>query len=175
VERWTPPGDLLDVGTGHGDALDIAVERGWKAVGVEPIPAAQAVARANGHVVHLGRLQDLDLPPKSFDVVSASHVLEHLIDPVGFLRSLTRLTRRNGTVLVEVPNWSHSSRRRMGDQWDQLCPGEHVSFFTARTLKRTFRQAGLNAAVRSTTVVTHTPLADAALRGFALIAMAKVL
>ena len=44
------------------------------------------------------------LPAHSFDVVRASHVLEHVPEPASFLSELRRLVKPGGVVQIVVPN-----------------------------------------------------------------------
>ena len=174
IERAVPVGTLLDVGCGSGEALDVAAERGWTAVGVEPIKASAERARARGHDVRVGTVDGADLPRGGFDAVVASHVLEHVPNPVQFLQALAKQARPGGVLAVEVPNWLHRIRRKAGADWDQLCPLEHVTHFTPGTLRRTMRRAGLRARSTTVTVVRSSPVIDRLGRGFAVLAVATV-
>jgi SAM-dependent methyltransferase len=42
---------------------------------------------------------------KSFDLVSAIHVLEHVPNPLKFLQSMSKLIKKGGYLVVEVPTW----------------------------------------------------------------------
>jgi 2-polyprenyl-3-methyl-5-hydroxy-6-metoxy-1,4-benzoquinol methylase len=136
-------GALLDVGSGTGEVLLAATRRGWWAEGVEPERTAAAMARDRGLRVTIGKLEDSGLPERSFDVVSAFHVLEHIADSRSFLGTMARWARPGGFVAIEVPNFASVQRRRLGEQWSGLRPREHLVHFTPSTLKRTFRAAGL--------------------------------
>ncbi|MEO9119878.1 MAG: class I SAM-dependent methyltransferase [Solirubrobacteraceae bacterium] len=153
VERATRarrPGDWLDVGAGTGELLAGARERGWRVQGVEPERTAAAASRARGLAVAQAELEAAGLPERSFDVVSAFHVLEHIPDSRAFLRSLARWVRPGGHVVIEVPNFAAYQRGRLGPLWPGLRPGEHLVHFTPRTLAATVRAAGLSpVAVRS--------------------------
>jgi hypothetical protein len=83
------------------------------------------------------------LPERSYDVVSAFHVLEHVPDARAFLRTLSRWVRPNGFVTIEVPNFNSTQRRRMGNDWPHLRPHEHLTHFTPQTLTRAVDGAGL--------------------------------
>ena len=143
LERVLPRGSVLDVGCGTGETLEAFAERGWDAVGVEPVPDAAAFAAARGVRVVNALLEDAGLPERAYDVVSAMHVLEHLADSVAFLRLLARRARPGGHVVVEVPNFASRARLHHADQWVYLCPMEHVVHFTPASLRRAFVEAGL--------------------------------
>jgi SAM-dependent methyltransferase len=143
-------GTLLDVGSGTGEVLLAARERGWRGQGVEPERTAAAMARERGLEVTVARLEESGLPERSFDVVSAFHVLEHMPDSREFLRGLARRARPGGYVVVEVPNWESMQRRRRRERWEGLRPREHLVHFAPQTLRSTMRSAGITpVAVRS--------------------------
>jgi len=144
-------GSLLDVGCGAGEVLHAAVDRGWTAVGCEPVAESAAIARQRGLDVRTALLEESDIPPRSFDVVSAVHVLEHMTDGTGFLRSIGRWARPGGHVMIEVPNWRSVHRRAKGAQWPGLRPLEHIAHYGPRTLAGTMRRAGLAAVTVRTT------------------------
>ncbi len=141
--RATPPGRLLDVGCGTGEFLAAAADGGWTATGVEPVDASAAIARSHGLAVTTGL--STDLPPDALgnDVVSACHVLEHMLDPVAFLRELARCGQPGGTVLVESPNYRSMARRSAGAGWRHLRAFEHVLHLEPATMRTVFDRAGL--------------------------------
>jgi 2-polyprenyl-3-methyl-5-hydroxy-6-metoxy-1,4-benzoquinol methylase len=136
-------GSLLDVGCGSGEVLRVAARRGWQGIGVEPVAESAAMARERGLDVRTTTLEASGLPERSFDVVSAFHVLEHMTDGVGFLRTLARWARPGGLVVIEVPNWHSFHRRNNGPHWPGLRPLEHVAHYEPKTLAATLRRAGL--------------------------------
>jgi 2-polyprenyl-3-methyl-5-hydroxy-6-metoxy-1,4-benzoquinol methylase len=136
-------GKLLDIGSGTGEVLLAAHQRGWSEQGVEPERTAAAMARDRGVNVNVSLLEQSGLPERSFDVVSAFHVLEHQPDSREFLATMARWARPGGFVTIEVPNWASVQRRRLREQWPHLRPREHLVHFTPETLARTFRAAGI--------------------------------
>jgi len=144
AERVTGAGgSILDVGCGTGDVLKAAAERGWRAVGVEPVEESADAAVARGLEVHCAMLQDSGLPEGSFDLVTAYHVLEHMADSTGFLRLISRWAKPGGHVLVEVPNFRSVHRVAGGEAWIGLRPLEHIGHYTPKTLRATMARAGL--------------------------------
>jgi SAM-dependent methyltransferase len=147
IERVTGgPGSLLDIGCGTGEVLMAARERGWNVQGVEPERTGAQMAIDRGLPVAVAKLEESQLPERSWDVVSAFHVLEHVPDVRGFLRMMARWVRPGGHVAVEVPNFGSLHARRWRDVWIQyhLRPLEHLTHFTPDTLERTLRSSGLD-------------------------------
>ncbi len=137
--------DLLDVGCGNGRYLAQMRTLGWDATGVEVDPTAAAQARAaHGVTVHTGTLFDVKFPPDSFDVVTISHVIEHVDDPPGLLRECFRILRPGGRVVMTTPNILSLGHRWFGSAWRGLEPPRHLILFSPRTLAQIARRAGFH-------------------------------
>lgn len=135
--------DLLDVGCGNGRYLAQMRILGWEVTGVEVDPAAADRARAAfGLTVHTGTLFDGEFPPESFDVVTISHVIEHVDDPLGLLRECCRVLRPGGRVVITTPNSASLGHRWFGAVWRGLEPPRHLTIFSPRALDQIVRQAG---------------------------------
>jgi 2-polyprenyl-3-methyl-5-hydroxy-6-metoxy-1,4-benzoquinol methylase len=139
----TRAGSLLDVGSGTGEVLLAAQRRAWRVHGVEPERTAAEMARDRGLDVTVARLEESGLPERSFDVVTAFHVLEHIPDSRAFLRTMRRWARPGGFVAIEVPNFRSVQRRRLREHWSGLRPREHLVHYTPDTLARTLRAVGI--------------------------------
>lgn len=78
-----------------------------------------------------------DLP--KFDVVTFFEVLEHLDDPLDFMRRAAGLLKPGGRIIMSVP-----SRERMwSDSYHWDFPPHHISRWNAGALKRLAEKAGL--------------------------------
>jgi SAM-dependent methyltransferase len=136
-------GSLLDVGCGSGEVLMVARDRGWATAGAEPVAQSAEIARERGLDVRTALLQDSGLPERSWDVVTAFHVLEHITEGVDFLRDVSRWAKPGGLVVIELPNWGSHDRLRKGADWPGVRPLEHVAHYSPDTLRRTMERAGL--------------------------------
>jgi 2-polyprenyl-3-methyl-5-hydroxy-6-metoxy-1,4-benzoquinol methylase len=142
-------GRLLDVGCGMGFFLERASAAGWECWGCEPSPAWAAIAerRLGRGRVFRGPLEQMPSEDRRFDLVTAWDVLEHIFDPVPFLRRTAALLAPGGRVFLRTPNLTYAlpvyrARRRLGHA-SELGPMNHVVYFTATTLRRALRAAGL--------------------------------
>lgn len=96
---------VLEIGCGTGRVLERLVEvcRGGEVVGLELYPEAAMVARkrAKCRVV----VGDISTPPDigQFDIIAMFDVLEHLHNDGEILRSLSRLFKQGGRLVLTVP------------------------------------------------------------------------
>jgi 2-polyprenyl-3-methyl-5-hydroxy-6-metoxy-1,4-benzoquinol methylase len=131
---------LLDVGSATGAFLTRARSRGWNVLGVEISDAAREIAAGKS----IASVPSLDEAGRSapFAVVTLHHVVEHLEDPIGFLRVLGGLLPSDGRLVIEVPNFGSWDRRAAGTGWVDLRPSQHLWQFTPSTLNRLLEAAG---------------------------------
>ena len=148
-------GTLLDVGAATGAFLAEAAAAGFAVAGVEPSAWAAEVARARGLDVCTGTVEALGDAAGRFDVVTSFDVVEHLVDPVEGVRTLSRHARPGGLVAVTVPDFGGWWARCSGARWPFVTPKEHLHYFTRRTLRALLTAAGLR--VREVSLAT-TPL-----------------
>src|SRR5262249_12999095 len=145
VRRERAAGRLLDVGCATGAFLRCAADAGWEVVGVEPAAALSAGAREvlAGRGEGIGAtLQDARLPPASFDAGTLWDVLEHVPDPVAFLRTGAALLKPGGHLYANVPDLDSLQARVLRGRWPLLLP-EHLTYFSRRSLRRCGQRAAL--------------------------------
>lgn len=112
VERFRQIKDLLrsgdavlDVGSGGGEFVYALRKLGYDARGIEPNEGYGLYAQKElGLPIQIGFVQHIELPEKSFNVITLSHVLEHLDDPLMTLMKVREWLRPEGYLVVEVPN-----------------------------------------------------------------------
>jgi 2-polyprenyl-3-methyl-5-hydroxy-6-metoxy-1,4-benzoquinol methylase len=140
---------LLDVGCGNGNFLALAQAAGWVVEGVDFDPLAVAAARKQGLNVHIGGLEQVAQEAGGYDWISCSHVIEHVHDPVQWLRDMYALLRPGGTLWLQTPNiesWGHS---HFGPYWRGLEPPRHLVIFSLNGLCDKLKALGF-------TIKTHS-------------------
>ena len=102
-------------------------------VGIEPGEAYREYAHGRGLKVYEDLNQVNSADGKRFDLVSMIHVLEHISDPVDYLRALReRILSKSARLLVEVPNlFAH-------DCFEVA----HLTSFSRKTLTQVLEKAG---------------------------------
>jgi 2-polyprenyl-3-methyl-5-hydroxy-6-metoxy-1,4-benzoquinol methylase len=104
VETLVNKGRALNVGA-VGSASKVLQDRGWQLDVVEVSRYAAETAQGQwGLNVTIGRIEDVDFPPGSFDFVKLGHVIEHLVDPALVLRRLNTFLKNDGLILIDTDN-----------------------------------------------------------------------
>ncbi len=133
-------GDLLEVGAGLGYLLSEAADYFETVSGVEMSAGARAkAARLSGAALY----ESLDaLELQTFDCIIATHVIEHIYDPVGFTTRLKQHLTPGGTLVLAAPHMGSFFRKAMGNYWPSFKYPEHVTFYDGKTLRSLFERAG---------------------------------
>src|SRR5579864_357118 len=161
--RHSSMGRLLDIGAGYGQFLHLAQSFFSEVLGTEVSESAVDLAKQKYDLTLLvGQVEEMDLPPQSFDVITLFHVLEHVPDPGILVSRCHALLRTQGSLVVAVPNdvlaWT-SKIKRIGKKLG-LSPFQkfspklgisragasreiHLSHFTPSVLRRLLESSGL--------------------------------
>jgi SAM-dependent methyltransferase len=137
----TRRGSLLELGCNGGFLLEAARRRGWRVVGVELSDADASGARRDfGLTVH----ETLEAAgPQQFDLIVAWHVLEHTIDPLGFLRNASSLLAPEGIFAIQVPSFDALTTFIDRGMFGSLVCAVHNFYFERDSLTNAISSAGL--------------------------------
>jgi hypothetical protein len=166
---------VVEIGCGKAEFLAMLCDRAaCRGVGFDPTFDGE-VDESSGAVSIVTRYYDADSADGlDASLVLARHVVEHLADPVGFLRSVRTASPATTPVYYEVPNAEHVFSA--DGMWDLIY--QHVGYFSAPTLDLALRRAGyavtelrpafhgqfLGIEGRPDPAVAHVPDADAVAR-----------
>jgi SAM-dependent methyltransferase len=121
---------ILDFGCGMGGPLNIARNLGLDIWGTDINEAPLCKDR------YLSSLAG-----RTFDVIVACEVLEHLTDPVGVLRTLTGCLNDGGVLAFQTAYWDSAV---CGRDWWYVGPANgHISFYSPRSFDRLAARLGV--------------------------------
>lgn len=125
-------GPILDIGTANGAFVEAARERGLDAWGQD------ISAESLGPRVYSGRLPDIHFPTDHFDVVTIQDVLEHVVDPYSFVHEAHRMTKQQGLLIIDIPDFASPDGLH---HWKQ---NEHVWLFDESQLRAMCERIGFS-------------------------------
>jgi SAM-dependent methyltransferase len=137
-----PPGRLLEIGSGYGLFLAAARQAGWQVRGVElSRTGAEHSVWARKLDIFCGQLAQA--PQDLADVVCFWDTLEHVPDPLEFLRQVRLRLAPGGVFALSVPYFSSLPSRILRSKWWTLKPEQHIWHLTPATLQLIAARAGL--------------------------------
>jgi len=117
---------LVEIGCGKGLFLEMLVDLGVEVAGIDP-----AYEGKNPRIIK--RYFQPGITEKAKGII-LRHVLEHISDPVGFLRQIAIENGGQGLIYIEVPCFEWICRRRA--YYDIFY--EHVNYFRISDFQRIF-------------------------------------
>ena len=135
---------VLDVGCGAGAVLHRLDELGFlHLTGVDPfIP--DNVASQNGRVrIWKARLEELTNDTDSWDLIFVNHVIEHVDDSIGLLKTIAGRLAERGKCLIRTPIADSWAAAHYGPYWVQHDAPRHLLIHTERSIEVAASLAGL--------------------------------
>lgn len=132
-------GRLLDIGCSTGDFLDVAKSK-FSVDGLELSDWAADAARRCGLRIHQKQLAEFQ-PEVAYDVITLWGVIEHFEHPAQEVRHLSRLLSPGGIVCLWTGDFDSIFSRILGERWWYIL-GQHIQYFTRRSIERLFVEQG---------------------------------
>lgn len=130
--------------TGASGLMWRAQDMGWSVVGCEPDLRAVEACGKQGLRVFCGDAFCNELEKNSFDVITLSHVIEHVVDPALLLRRVLDLLRPSGVLWLALPNPESVGMNTFGPAWRGLHTPYHLCIPTRRVLSCWLVAAGFS-------------------------------
>jgi 2-polyprenyl-3-methyl-5-hydroxy-6-metoxy-1,4-benzoquinol methylase len=144
LRTLAPTGYVLDYGSSWGYGTYRMAASGYNAVGFEISRTRAELAVKHFGVRTITCAQELDEYKLAFDVIFASHVLEHLPSLNGVFERFIDLLKPGGLLLIFVPNCGGRNARSCGVRWGPMCCEEHTMAFEAEFFERNLPRQGFS-------------------------------
>jgi len=141
---------VLEIGSGPGLVSERLARNGCNVYAVEIDPEKAEQAKKFCKAVFVGNVEEMELAlsRESFDVILFGDVLEHLQHPEHTLERLKRFLKKDGRIVVSLPNvanWKVRAKLAAGkfeyEDWGIL-DRTHLRFFTRKTARKLIEDAG---------------------------------
>ena len=136
---------ILDIGSGRGFVLYYLKKyfKFEKAIGIQISRNACEFSRKRlGLEIIEKDFLDIQFGEEKFDLISMTHVLEHVARPERHIEKISRILNDRGQLIIEVPNFNSWTRALTGRHWLGLDLDYHVTFFTPDSLYSLLKKYG---------------------------------
>ena len=120
---------VIEIGYGKGEFLKKIREIVPHIICIEYNEYAITIARENGFIVYTPN----DYINEKFDAIVAFHVLEHVSNPLDFIKSLSAKIKNNGKIYISVPN--QDGPMKFIEPCIHNMPPHHATRWHAKTFK----------------------------------------
>lgn len=137
-------GVLVDIGSGTGYFADYMHRKDWNVTGIELSEPAREYSISRFGLTVVSPAEISAIKDGSADCVTLWHVLEHLYNPVVWLKEIERILKDDGTCIIALPNIQSADAGWFGNEWAALDAPRHLWHFSSVTLPAFIKQHGFN-------------------------------
>jgi len=148
IKTITNKKKLLDLGSGTGDFLKVAKDMGYKASGNDISDHAVKQLKMNGIKTYPGIISNKTLPKKSFEIITAWDVIEHLPNIQNAVKAISDALVPGGYFILTTPNTNSIDAKILGKNWYgyKKIP-EHLLYFNEKSIEYIFKRNNLDIVV----------------------------
>src|SRR3990167_8443378 len=133
----------LDIGCGWGDFEEVLEKEMIPYLGIDINKQAIEICKKKGLNCKLSTVQQLTINKQQlFHVITLFQVIEHNKNPLPLLKSVKKLLKKGGVLLLTTPNNNSPLRILSGPRWSVYNEDSHYVFYNKKTLHETLELAG---------------------------------
>ena len=140
ITKYKPKGRLLDIGCALGFFVELALQRGYDAYGLDASNYAVHEARklVGPARIQEGTIDTVHYKEKSFDVITMLDIFEHLADPRRDLKRVRSWLKDDGILVIATGDTGSVLAKVLARRWTFYIPPQHLFFFNKANLTRLF-------------------------------------
>ena len=124
---------ILEIGCGNGQMLSIFKKLGWKVFGIErDVNLNKKLNITNKKINKFNN--------NMFNLILMHNSLEHLKKPSFYLRNAIKKIKKNGRLIITVPNYNSLQFKIGNDQWLHLDTPRHLCIFSQKFFENFFKK-----------------------------------
>lgn len=149
---------LLDIGSGGGQFLQVAKKAGLAVYGIEPsLRLFRRLKKTFGSDVENSDWETFRLKSRAaYDVITVSHVIEHVSSPIKFLEELSLLLNHRGLLYIETPNFDSHLRALEKSAYTFLSPPQHLWVLSANFFRLVLKNSLILSKMRLMKIQTYS-------------------
>lgn len=136
---------LIDVGAGFGIFLEEwqKVCPDTELIAIEPSNFMAKECRDKGFQTEENIVEEVTNLDNYADLVVCFEVLEHVYEPLSFIKHIKKLARPGGLVFISTLSIDGFDLQILGEKSTQISPPHHINFLSIEGFKNIFKKAGL--------------------------------
>jgi SAM-dependent methyltransferase len=135
-------GRVIEIGCGNGNFLatlhEIRPEIGLAGVDIEDV----GITDLPGFTFYHGQLEQMAIEPGRFDAVYCANLIEHVPDPLVFLRKCREILKPSGVIVGVTPDHLSLDRYVFGRYWAGYHYPRHTFVFNHRNIRTFLERTG---------------------------------
>lgn len=138
-------GKILEIGSGYGFFIKDMEKKGFDIMGVEISKQRRNVLRkiTGVKILNINFEQENISIDSKFDLIVMFQVLEHILNPIKFIKNVLKLLKPGGRLLVEVPNVDDFQIKKNESYRNWYWQRAHIHYFSPKNLKFVLKKGGL--------------------------------
>lgn len=140
-------GHLLEVGCSYGFLLEEAESMFKSLTGTDFDSEALKRVKQLGYQGIQGGVDALPTD-KRYDLIVATGVIEHIYNPIEFVKQLSQYLSATGWIVLATPPMNSFWLKLQGKNWASFKIPEHVTYYDHHTLSELFRRCGATETTR---------------------------
>jgi len=146
--RWIKPlvtgENVLDIGCAFGYSLDVLKGEFKNRFGLDLSSDAISEVVRKGHQGYCGDILSCPWENETFDLILCFDTIEHVYEPVPFMKKIANLLRPGGVTAIATPDIDSWLRRLSGKGWVSFKIPEHAIYFNRSSMIKLLNAAGLS-------------------------------
>jgi ubiquinone/menaquinone biosynthesis C-methylase UbiE len=131
---------ILDIGCGTGEFLNQFRINNWNTTGIEPNKQAREIAEKRNKLSVYDESKYKEFENNYFDVITMWHSLEHIPDLQGQIKTIKRILKKDGVLVVAVPNSDSPDAQIYREYWAAYDVPRHLYHFNKKSIKELFNK-----------------------------------
>ena len=145
---------VLEIGCSFGSTIYGLEQHGYQVAGTDLSKSSCDYISENYDI----KAYNSEFPPVeeygNYDALIISQLIEHIIEPVDFLKSALIYLKNDGLVFIATPNIDCFLFNIFRKNYHIIRPPEHINFFNSSSIRRLFTESG----VSPIAVYTRSPI-----------------